>query len=482
MAFVLRGEIDIDGRKGTAVLRGIQKEATRTSQSFDLASRSTAGLVASFLKANSAASVFGTSLRALGRFGGAGILGAGAATALNRFGEAVKSNATDYFQAQKSLADAFEQSFKSKSVEDAQAALARTSEIADQLRGKITQLGALGGVLEKIEKFTGLKIFGVEDTKKALNQAREQMAAQEEIIELRKREKKEIEAIEEATRGRANQRKVSAETLKFIDAIRKTKNSNVALAELEVETALDLRNENERILEILEKTNTAQRNLDEIQKRRIARAQLELNITKAQQAATIARRAEGGSVLTGSRAGRQALEVAAKQKAEVDRKQAFKDEEKAVEERQARENASREKRGLPMLSARDIRKRMAAEAVGLEIPDVHPAIKEQTPFTQDLLGERKRGMEEAARRQSARPTDFQKRVEEFQERMKSKGLPITPDKPLPSSTEPTEMKGSVKTSQTSDSQGNTSSLIKAVEELVSQIKGAPLVSSAAGSA
>ena len=77
MAFVLRGEIEIDGRKGTAVLRGIQREAKATSRSFDQAGKSTASLVSSFLKANSAASVFGTSLRALGKFGGAGILGAG---------------------------------------------------------------------------------------------------------------------------------------------------------------------------------------------------------------------------------------------------------------------------------------------------------------------------------------------------------------------------------------------------------------------
>ena len=183
MSFVLQGEVNIDGRKGIVTLKSIQREATRTSQSFDRAGSSTSELVASFLKANSAASVFGTSLRALGRFGGAGILGAGAATALNRFGEAVKKNATDYFQAQRSLSNAFEVSFRSTSVEEARKGIEQTKDVIDELRGKITQLGPLAGFLGGIEKFTGLNIFGVEDTKKAIEQANQQIADQEKIYQ-----------------------------------------------------------------------------------------------------------------------------------------------------------------------------------------------------------------------------------------------------------------------------------------------------------
>jgi hypothetical protein len=314
------------------------------------------------------------------------------------------------------LADAFEQSFKSKSVEDAQAALARTSEIADQLRGKITQLGSLAGFFEGFEKLTGLKIFGVEDTKKAIEQAREQMVAQEEIIELRKKEKEQIDAIEDATRAQVNQRKVTAETLKFIDAIRKTKKTSVQQAELEVETALELRNENKRILEILEATNQGQRNLEAIQKRRIAGAQLELNIIKAQNSLRIVRQAESGSVLTGSRAGRQALEVAAKQKQRQDTKQAFRDELAAVKERQDKENQSRAKRGLPMLNQADIRKRMAAEAVGGQVQESAEGVGAMRDFSQNLLGDRAATMAATKAREEAAPSDFNKRVEEFKAR------------------------------------------------------------------
>lgn len=417
MSFVLQGEVNIDGRKGIVTLKSIQREATRTSQSFDRAGSSTSKLVASFLKANSAASVFGTSLRALGRFGGAGILGAGAATALNRFGEAVKKNASDYFQAQKSLADAFETSFKSQNVEQAQAGLARTSEIADELRGRLTQLGALGNILGGFEKLTGLKIFGVEDTKKALEQAREQIKAQEEIVAARRKEKEQIDAVEEATRSQINQRKVTAEILKLIDGLRKTRKSTIPILEGELESALALRDENQRILEILEKTNEGQRNKEAIQKRTIAGAQLELNIIKAQNALRIEQARRSGEVLGGSRAGQQALSVAQKQKERADRRQAFRDEQKAVKERQAKENASRAARGLPMLSQANIRKRMAAEAVGGEAQQTAQGVGAMAmSFSENLLGDRAATMAATRAREEAAPSDFGQRVEQFKAR------------------------------------------------------------------
>ena len=356
MSFVLQGEVNIDGRKGIVTLKSIQREATRTSQSFDRAGSSTSKLVASFLKANSAASVFGTSLRALGRFGGAGILGAGTATALNRFGEAVKRNATEYFQAQKSLADAFEVSFKSKNVSEAQAGLERTKDIADELRGKLTQLGALGNLLEGLEKLTGLKIFGVEDTKKALEQAKQQIQAQEEIVAARKKEKEEIDKIEETTRESVGRGQSENEQLKLVDQITKQKKNTLPILQNELKNAQVLRGENEEILSVLESTNFANRNNEEIEKRRIARKVLELNIQKALNAITIERFRRTGELLGGSKAGRQALSVAQQQRERSDRVQAFRDEEAEVARRQIQQ---------PGKSKADIRKQLAREAVGL---------------------------------------------------------------------------------------------------------------------
>jgi hypothetical protein len=78
MAFVLRGEIEIDGRKGTAVLRGIQREAKATSRSFDQSGRSASSLAKSLLSINSQASATSKALQLIGRTGGLGLFGAGA--------------------------------------------------------------------------------------------------------------------------------------------------------------------------------------------------------------------------------------------------------------------------------------------------------------------------------------------------------------------------------------------------------------------
>ena len=116
-----------------------------------------------------------------------------------------------------------------------------------------------------------------------------------------------------------------------------------------------MRDENTRILEVLEKTNESQRNNEEIEKRRISSAQLELNILKAQNALRIEKVKKTGETLGGSRAGRQALSMAQQQRERSDRVQAFRDEEAEVARRQIQQ---------PGKSKADIRKQMAREAVG----------------------------------------------------------------------------------------------------------------------
>ena len=78
-------------------------------------------------------------------------------------------------------------SFKSTSVEQAQAGLEKTEDTIESLRGKITQLGAFGGILKGIEKFTGINL-GVGDTEKALEAARANLTVLESTVEARKKE------------------------------------------------------------------------------------------------------------------------------------------------------------------------------------------------------------------------------------------------------------------------------------------------------
>ena len=352
MSFVLQGEVNIDGRKGIVTLKSIQREATRTSQSFDRAGSSTSKLVASFLKANSAASVFGTSLRALGRFGGAGILGAGAATTLNRFGEAVKKNATDYFQAQKSLSDAFDVSFKSKSVEEARKGLEQTTDIIDGLRGKITQLGKLGDILGGIEKATGFNIFGVEDTKKAIETAKQNLGVQEEILKARQQEAQ----ITRASQDRLNSEKTASALRKIAnstDEIKTGKQASVSNAKEDLAVAILTTREIQYQIESIYRANGALQNGALIDKLRndLAEANLEVQqkrliLIKAQSveekraadeaaktgAERFRRGGEGAQFLLQDRSGGQALATARRRREIETTKENFKLREKTLEE------------------------------------------------------------------------------------------------------------------------------------------------------
>jgi hypothetical protein len=384
MAFVLRGEIDIDGRKGTVVLKGLQREATRTSQAFDRAGSSTSKLVASFLKANSAASVFGTSLRALGRFGGAGILGAGAATALNRFGEAVKKNATDYFQAQKSLSDAFEISFKSKSVEEAQKGLEQTSNIIDELRGKITQLGKLGDILGGFERATGLNIFGVEDTRKAINSAKQNLGVQEELLKARQNEAQ----IARASQDRLNSEKTASALRKIAnstDEIRTGKESSISNAKEDLAIAILTTREIQYQIEEIFRANGALQNGALIDKLRNDLAEANLSVQQkrfalikaqnteekraAEQAAKtgqerFTRGGQGAEFLLQGRPGEQALGLARRRRQIETARENFRLREATLSEMA---NKATAEEGIT-ISKQDIRKRLAAQQAAQEMP------------------------------------------------------------------------------------------------------------------
>ena len=402
MAFVLRGEIEIDGRKGTAVLRGIQKEATRTSRAFDATSQSTGKLVASFLKANSAASVFGTSLRALGRFGVAGVLGAGAATALNRFGESIKKNSIDYFQSQKSLADAFDISFKSKSVEEAQKGLEQTKDIIDGLRGKITQLGPLAGIAGGFEKITGINVFGVEDTRKAIESAKQNLLAQEDIVKARKAEAQ----IARASQDRLNSEKTASALRKIAnstDEIKQGKQATVSNAKEDLAVAILTTREIQYQIEEIFRANGALQNGALIDKLRndLAEANLDVQqkrfaLIKAQaseekraadeakraQAESFKARGEGAGFLLQGRPGEQALISARKRQQIETTKENFRLREATLSDLAKKASAEE---GVT-ITKQDIRKRLAAQQAAAEMPSMaQKVMAEEAGISPELM-------------------------------------------------------------------------------------------------
>lgn len=380
MSFKLVGEVVIDGRKGTTALKDIQREANRTSDTFRKAGGSTERLGKSLLSLGLNAGRAGTALGSLTRLGAGGLFGAAVLGSINKFGETVKQASTDYYDSQKALAGAFETSFKSTSVEQAQAGLEKTEDTIESLRGKITQLGALGGFLEGLEKFTGIN-FGVGDTKRTLNDARSQLVAQEGIVKARIKERDALKGTEDSLRAVEKTSALNKIDIKLAALRGKGQEENVAFA-LEELRALDSTILAEKeLLKTLESITGAKKNQEAIdrtvntlQDLRVKKAQSEFNLAKAtkDQGARSFGQAQqaGGGLLGASRSGQQALDTARKVRARENKTADFKTQEKVFGGMQEEENKKRAAQGLPPISRMGIMEREAAKQAAGEAPSL----------------------------------------------------------------------------------------------------------------
>jgi len=378
MAFKLEGEVVIDGRKGTTALKDLQREANKTSDTFRRAGGNTERLGKSLLSLGLNAGKAGSSLGSLARLGTGGLFGAAVLGSINKFGETVKQASTDYYQSQKALSDAFEMSFKSTSVEQAQAGLEKTEDTIESLRGKITQLGAFGGILKGIEKFTGINL-GVGDTEKELKRARENLTVLESTVGARKLESDaakvlagELEAIELGNKMNAIAIKNQAFKGEILD-----ENTDIAFNELQ---AIDQQiSAQKELLKILESITGAKKNQEAIDKSiayladaRVRKAQAEYNLAKANNDANAKRSKQaqeaGGGLLGASRAGQQALDTARKVRAREVKKEDFRTQDQVFERMKTEENIKRRAKGLPPVTAQSMREQVAAQQAAGEMP------------------------------------------------------------------------------------------------------------------
>jgi len=380
MSFILQGEVVIDGRKGTTALKDVQREANRTADTFRKAGGSTERLGKSLLSLGLNAGRAGTSLGALSRLGAGGLFGAAVLGSINKFGETVKQASTDYYESQKSLADAFETSFKSTSVEQAQAGLEKTENTIESLRGKITQLGALGGFLEGLEKFSGINL-GVGDTKRALDDARNQLAAQEGIVAARIKERDALKGTEDSLKTLEKVSALNKIDIKLAALRGEAQDENVALALEELRTLETTILAEKDLLKTLESITGAKKNqeaidntLNTLQDLRVKKAQSEYNLAKAtkDQGAKSFGQAQqaGGGLLGASRSGQQALDTARKVRARENKTADFKTQEKVFGGMQEEENKKRAKQGLPPISRMGIMEREAAKQAAGEAPSL----------------------------------------------------------------------------------------------------------------
>jgi hypothetical protein len=380
MAFVLKGEVEIDGRKAAITLRGVQQEATKTANTFKQsdahAQKLGKTLVGLGLHAGKAGSAFGL----LAKLGTGGIFGYAVLGSMNKFGDAVKQASTDYYSAQKDLADAFETSFKSTSVDQARAGVEKTQDTIESLRGKITQLGPMQGILKGIEQFTGINL-GAGDAERTLKQSQDQLVVQEEMLKVKQKEKEQADKIEKQTRNQISASKTAQESLKYVKETEGGKEILVDLAKEELKQALALRDENSKILDTLIQTNREGNNKEQINARTLKLAELELDVYKSQnnvvkagiseQAAKSkqAQQASGG-LLGASMGGQQALDVARKQRTRQLKGEDFKAQEKVFGSMRDAENKKRAAQGLPPVTTQDMRVQVAKQQAAGEMPSL----------------------------------------------------------------------------------------------------------------
>jgi hypothetical protein len=380
MSFILQGEVVIDGRKGTTALKDIQREANRTSDTFRKAGGSTERLGKSLLSLGLNAGRAGTALGSLTRLGAGGLFGAAVLGSINKFGETVKQASTDYYDSQKALSSAFETSFRSTSVEQAQAGLEKTEDTIESLRGKITQLGALGGFLEGLEKFTGINI-GVGDTKRALDDAKSQLVVQEGIVEARIKERDALKGTEASLKTLEKVSALNKIDIKLAALRGEAQDENVALALEELRTLDSTILAEKELLKTLESITGAKKNqeaidrsLNTLQDLRVKKAQSEFNLAKAtkDQGTKSFGQAQqaGGGLLGASRSGQQALETARKVRARENKTADFKTQEKVFGGMQEEENKKRAAQGLPPISRMGIMEREAAKQAAGEAPSL----------------------------------------------------------------------------------------------------------------
>jgi len=380
MSFILQGEVVIDGRKGTTALKDIQREANRTSDTFRRAGGNTERLGKSLLTLGLNAGRAGTALGALTRLGAGGLFGAAVIGSINKFGETVKQASTDYYDSQKALAGAFETSFRSTSVEQAQAGLEKTEDTIESLRGKITQLGALGGFLEGLEKFTGINI-GVGDTKRALDDAKSQLVVQEGIVEARIKERDALKGTEDSLKTLEKVSALNKIDIKLAALRGEAQDENVALALEELRTLDSTILAEKELLKTLESITGAKKNQEAIdrtvntlQDLRVKKAQSEFNLAKAtkDQGTKSFGQAQqaGGGLLGASRSGQQALDTARKVRARENKTADFKTQEAVFGGMQEEENKKRAKQGLPPISRMGIMEREAAKQAAGEAPSL----------------------------------------------------------------------------------------------------------------
>lgn len=386
MSFVLQGEINIDGRKGVVALKSIQREATRTSQSFDLAGKSTASLARSLLSINSQAAATSKALQLIGRTGGLGLFGAGLVKGGIALGDTLTNIAVEAEKSGKSIDRAFGAGLAATSAAGVQSAIESISSEIDRLTQKTEQFNLARTLGKGIEKLTGIDL--------GLAPEEGLISAGQASVKILESEKKRLETVQKLVNFQKQQSEIADLSRKdelLNSKILQAKNPSLAKflsgKTEEISLAEQIRSSEAEALELLRQQDSELRKIankekdseilaksqNAITEQRLRLKQAELNLIKAetaerkrQQVETFGRGGEGAQFLLQGRVGGQALATARRRREIETTRQNFQLRESTLAELANKATAEEGVR----ISKQDIRKRLAAQQAAQELPSM----------------------------------------------------------------------------------------------------------------
>jgi hypothetical protein len=393
MAFVLRGEIEIDGRKGTAVLKGIQREAKATSRSFDQSGRSASSLAKSLLSINSQASATSKALQLIGRTGGLGLFGAGAVKGGIALGDALTRIAGEAEASGKSLDKAFRAGLAATTPEGVQSSIENITSEIDRLQKKTEGFSlprAINRAFESIFKTDlglapeeGLIAAGEAEVK-LLKVEKERLSTISNLIKLQSQQLSVVDQSQkdEVLSFKILQAKNPAQA-KFLSG----KSEEISLAEQvvtqEAYTLNLLKIQDKELRSIADRTKDIEiinRSQNSITEQNIKLKQAQLSLIKLQaaeqkkaQQESFQRGGEGAGFLLQGRAGEQALTVARKRQQIETTRENFRLREATLADLAKKASAEE---GIT-LTKQDIRKRLAAQQAAAEMPSMAQKVMAQ---------------------------------------------------------------------------------------------------------
>jgi len=372
MAFVLRGEIDIDGRKGIVTLRQTQREAEKTSKAFDRGTRVNSQFVKSLFSINSQAAATNRALLLLGRTGGIGLFGAGIIKGGIALGDTLTRIGQEAQASGKSLDKAFESGLTATSAETVKASIESISTEIERLRSKTEGFNLTRLIGTAVEKITGIDI-GLKPEEGLISAGEKQIEILKKQFEARKKFQESVKIQDAYNKSLDISQAKNKELIKLdfarsgplARARRRLGSEQFQITELELnqqgQVLENLKKQRDELLQI----SGIKKDDETIQKLSLEIRKQEIALLKAQAAFAKTARQESAGILTGTRAGRSALNRAEQRKQRQEEQDARQRELDYLKKRLEEENKKRSEQGLPPLTLEDMRNRVAEEAVGI---------------------------------------------------------------------------------------------------------------------